>query len=237
MVSALTCLLLALNPAHGDQLLYFDNPSVVATLRPGGKIAGYYVGHSKEPFLSRPGELAICEFLFYGKWQATRELTGYRISAWETSLVPAPESKTMPGTIYVGYEDDDNDKWVIQMDAAPNGCRSRPDAEQFYWEDSSYFLERNMTVKYMNEQGLHVRVVRRARVVGVRVVHVDAAPVFSKSSPAKDLKPVFSVTLGDLVASIRQINGYSNIEYIVPATGKKLSGWVRTQYLKDPFIK
>jgi hypothetical protein len=227
LISGATLFLLAAS-ARGDELLYFDNPSVVATLRSSGKVAAYYVGHSDLPYLFKPdGNIAVCEFLIYGK---ARRNGGFEVKAWEPSLVPAPDSRISRGAIYV-----ENDEWVVQFDEVPNGCRSRKDGEQFLWLDGSYLLERNIPALYMEEQGLHVRVVRRIRGIGIRTVHTKNATVFSTSNPAKNSKPSFSVSLGGLVLSIRQTNEYSNIEYIVPSTGEKLSGWVRTENLKDPF--
>lgn len=231
--SVLLSLLLTPFPTSADQLLYFDNPSVVATLRPGGKVAGYYVGHSNEPFLFKPGTLAVCEFLIYGEWQKNSDYIGYAVKAWEPGLVPAPQSKVARGAIYVGYEDDDNDKWVIQFEEAPNGCRSRPDAAKFFKDD--YAPGQLSNIRYLHEQGLRVRVVRRARAIGIRVVHVDRASVFATAAPTAKSQPSFSIGVGGLVASIQQNGGYSNIEHIVPTTGEKLTGWIRTVHLKDPF--
>jgi hypothetical protein len=227
-------LLLASSLVNGDELLHFDNPSVVATLRSGGRIAAYYVGHSDEPYLFARGEfIAVCEFLMYGNKQRNGD---YAIKGWEPSLVPAAESRVAPGTIYVGY--DQENEWVIQFTGSPPyGCRSKKDGEKFLWRDASFFLEQNMTVQYMNEQGLHVRIVRRVPAIGIRIVHSDTAQVFPTATPTASTKPSFSISLGDVVASIRQKKEYSSIEYIVPATGEKLSGWVRTKYLKDPFTK
>jgi hypothetical protein len=221
-------LLLFSNSVKGDELIYLDNPSVVATLRPGGKVAAYYVGRSDQPYLFKPdGTIAICEFLIYGK--ALRD-GSFEVKAWEPSLVPAPESRIVKGAIYI-----EDHTWTVNFDQVPNGCRSKKDGEGLIWRDSNYFMENDIPILYKQEQGIQARIVRRTPAIGIRIIQVRTAPVYNSNPPAEDFRPSFSISLGNLVSSIEQKKEYSKIEYIVPESGEKLSGWVRTKHLKDPF--
>jgi hypothetical protein len=231
--STICALLLASTAARGDQLVRLDDPSIVVALRPSGFITGYYAGRSDESYLfGRDGTTAICKFLFYG----TKRPNGYEIKGWETSLVPAAESRIARGAIYIGYTDDANE-WVLQFDEAPNGCRSRKDGERLLWHHSNYFMERDTPILYKEEQGVHARVIKRLQIVGIRVVQSNVAPVFSVHTAKFTSNSSFSIAQGGLVTAIQQDKDYTYVEHLVPKTGEKLSGWIQTKHLKDPFTK
>jgi hypothetical protein len=219
--------------ARADQLVQFDDPSIVAALRSNGVITGYYTGRSDESYLfGRDGTIAICQFVFLGKKRPNR----FEIKGWETSLVPASESRIARGTIYVGHSSND-DKWVFQFDEVPNGCRSKKDGDRLVWHNSNYFMEQNSPVLYKEEQGVHARVTKRGLIIGLRVIKSDAAPASSVPESNAISKSPFSVGLGGLVIAIRRRNGFVLVEYIAPKTGEKLSGWIQEKHLKDPFTR
>jgi hypothetical protein len=226
-------LLIASVSVWGDQLARFDDPSIVVALKPNGMIAGYYAGRSNDGYLfGRDGTTAVCQFLFFGK----KHPNGYEIKGWETSLIPAPESRVTRGAINIGFTDDVRE-WVFQFDEVPNGCRSRKDGERLLWHPANYFVERNIPVLYKEEQGVHARVIKRVAAIGVRVVQADTAPVLPHlNAPNGNSKSLFSITLGGLVTAIRQEKEYTYVEYIVPTTGETRSGWIQTKHLKDPFV-
>jgi hypothetical protein len=228
--SVFLALTLASVAAPADQLVRFDDPSIFVALRSDGNITGYYVGHSNESYLSPPGQVvAVCEFVFIG--QTDRD-GNYKLKAWETGLIPAPETKVAKGAIYV-----DSNEWIIQFDEVPNGCRSKKDGERFLWEYGNYFIERNIPVLSKEEQGMRIRTSNKSKIVGVRVVQSGAAPVFQVRASSTNAKSSFVITRGGLVTAIRQEKDCTYVEYIVPNTGEKLSGWVQTKHLKDPFTK
>lgn len=219
--------------ARADQLIQFDNSSFVVAQRADGGISGYYVGHSDQPYMRKPdGIIEVCEFLFLGK----KRQNGYEIKAWETSLIPAPESRIARGAIYIGYTDDPRE-WVFQFDEVPNGCRSKRDGDSFLWEHSNYFMDRNIPILYKEEQGVHVRATEKRSIIGIRVVRSDTASAFQVPAPNPGAKALFSVDLGGLVTAIRREKGFVLIEYIIPKTGRRLSGWIQERHLKDPFTK
>ncbi|MGM9485720.1 hypothetical protein [Ideonella sp. YS5] len=206
--------------AFAANLLQFDVGGLVITRTSTGNISGYYVGRSDESYISKKGDaIHVCQFLFHGLLIDKSEA---KLSAWEVALIPPQENRRASGAIYI-----QDDRWIIQFRPIPNGCRSKPDGDQFAVRSSSID-----DATPTEEQGLHAKLMRTTPVLGIRVSKTRA-PIKIKPSAAS--KIIQEAAPGDIFVTFGSQGKYSRIRHIDGETGRIVEGWMETAALVDPF--
>lgn len=206
--------------AFPARLLQFDVAGLVIVRTAAGFINGYYVGRSDESYISKKGDAThVCQFLFSGPLIDAKEA---KLSAWEVALSPPQTSRQSRGAIYIK-----GDEWTIHFRPIPNGCRSKPDGDQFAVRipavDDAVPIE---------EQGLHARHLATSEAIGIRVAK-ERSSIRATANAAS--KVIQDAARGDIFVALRSERKYNLVRHIDGETGRVVEGWVEGAALINPF--
>ena len=204
-------------------LFIFDKPNLV--LVQGKKeLTGYYEGRSNRSVLFADTSIEY-PCVFYIKSDDFSKSTDVR--AFQRPVRNWDERPYTGGTAVP-----DDDRWQVQFDEIPQGCKSRPDGAQFlaHREESS----NDGAPSDLNERGASFRIVKSEPVLSIMMV-TRGSVAFSMSKNSFS-KCDFSLSPGDIVVVLKKMRRFSHVRHL-GADGKESRFWIKSSNLINPYPK